>query len=178
MFRFLLEFIRPVLSRACAKPYNDAVDAITIVEEPPDSVDAARLLSELDADLQRHPYPAESRHAFSIEQLLCEQVAFFVTRYHSEPAACGGLKVFDDYGEVKRMYVRPAFRGLGLGKAMLNRLSEYARDRQVSVLRLETGIHQTEAIGLYERFGFQRRPPFGDYEDDPLSVYYEKSITR
>ena len=81
-----------------------------------------------------------------------------------------------EYGEVKRMYVRPVYRGLGLGKAMLNRLAEYARERQVGVLRLETGIYQTEAIRLYERFGFQRRPPFGEYKEDPLSVYYEKSI--
>jgi len=74
------------------------------------------------------------------------------------------------------MFVRPVFRGLGLGKAMLHRLAEYARERQVSVLRLETGIYQTEAIGLYEGFGFQRRPPFGEYKVDPLSVYYEKTI--
>lgn len=74
------------------------------------------------------------------------------------------------------MYVRPVYRGLGLGKAMLKRLTEYARERQVSVLRLETGIYQTDAIGLYEAFGFQRRPPFGEYKEDPLSVYYEKTI--
>jgi putative acetyltransferase len=46
----------------------------------------------------------------------------------------------------------------------------------VNVLRLETGIYQTEAIGLYESSGFQRRPPFGEYKDDPLSIYYEKLI--
>lgn len=104
-------------------------------------------------------------------------VAFFITRYEGEPAGCGGLKLFGTgYGEVKRMYVRPAYRGSGLGKAMLNCLAEYARERQVNVLRLETGIYQKEAIGLYERFGFQRRPPFGEYKDDPLSVYYEKSF--
>lgn len=59
---------------------------------------------------------------------------------------------------------------------MLNRLAGYAQEREASVLRLETGIYQTEAIGLYEGFGFQRRPPFGEYKDDPLSVYYEKTI--
>ena len=39
---------------------------------------------------------------------------------------------------------------------------------------LETGIHQHEAIGLYERMGFQRIPPFGAYQEDPLSRFYEK----
>jgi len=150
---------------------------ITILEERPDSPDAMQLIMELDALLNVLPYPQESRHAFSIDKLLCEGVVFFVTRYEGQPAGCGGLKLFgQEYGEVKRMYVRPAHRGLGLGKAILTRLAEYARERQVNVLRLETGIYQPEAIGLYERFGFQRRPPFGEYKVDPLSVYFEKTI--
>lgn len=151
---------------------------ITIVEERPDSAAAVQLLTELDTHLNPHLYPPESRHAFSIDKLLREGVAFFVMQYDGTPAGCGGLKLFGrEYGEVKRMYVRPVYRGLGLGKAMLNRLAEYARERQVSVLRLETGIYQTAAIGLYEGFGFERRPPFGEYKVDPLSVYFEKTIT-
>ncbi len=150
---------------------------ITIVEVRPDSADAMQLIAELDAHLAEQAYPQESRHAFSVDQLVREGVALFVTRCEAQPAGCGGLKLFgSEYAEVKRMYVRPAYRGLGLGKAMLNHLSEYARERQVGVLRLETGIYQTEAIRLYEGFGFQRRPPFGEYRDDPLSVYYEKTI--
>jgi len=43
-------------------------------------------------------------------------------------------------------------------------------------LRLETGIHQHAAIGLYEREGFRPIPPFGEYKDDPLSRFYEKQI--
>jgi len=150
---------------------------ITILEERPDSPDATQLIMELDALLNALPYPQESRHAFSIDKLLREGVIFFVTRYEGQPAGCGGLKLFgQEYGEVKRMYVRPTYRGLGLGKAILHRLAEYARQRQVSALRLETGIYQPEAIGLYERFGFQRRPPFGQYKVDPLSIYFEKTI--
>ncbi len=150
---------------------------ITVVKERPDSADAMQLITQLDAHLKRLTYPQESRHAFSVDKLVREGVAFFVTRYEGAPAGCGGLKFFGaEYGEVKRMFVRPAFRGLGLGKVMLNHLADYARGRQVNVLRLETGIYQTEAIGLYEGVGFQRRPPFGEYKDDPLSVYYEKTI--
>ena len=151
--------------------------SITIVEERPDSADAVQLIAELDAHLDSLPYPQESRHAFSVDKLLREGVTFFVTRYEGKPAGCGGLKLFGtQYGEVKRMYVRPAFRGLGLGKLILDHLAEYARERQVGLLRLETGIYQTEAIGLYERYGFQRRSPFGEYRDDPLSIYFEKAI--
>ena len=128
---------------------------IFIVEERPDSADAIALIEELDAQLTSHDYPEESRHAFSIDKLLNENVAFFVTRYQGEPAGCGGIKLFGtEFGEVKRMYVRPNFRGLGLGKEMLKHLSAYAKQNAVRLLRLETGIHQIEAIGLYEQNGF------------------------
>ena len=59
---------------------------------------------------------------------------------------------------------------------MLNHLADYARERGVSLLRLETGIHQHAAIGLYEREGFRRVPPFGEYQEDPLSRCYEKNF--
>ena len=59
---------------------------------------------------------------------------------------------------------------------MLQRLAEYARSKDTSVLRLETGIYEVEAIGLYERWGFERRAPFGEYVEDPMSVYFEKSL--
>jgi GNAT superfamily N-acetyltransferase len=150
---------------------------VTITEERPDSVDALKLLGELDEALWLHPYPPQSRHAFTVEKLLREGVAFFVARLDLEPAACGGLKIFDSgYAEVKRMYVCPVYRGRGLGKAVLNHLADYAQRQQVNVLRLETGIYQVEAIGLYESWGFKRRPPFGEYQIDPLSVYFEKRL--
>lgn len=82
------------------------------------------------------------------------------------------------YGEIKRMYVRPAFRGMGFAKRLLHHLSDHARAHGVSLLRLETGIHQHEAIGLYERLGFRRIAPFGDYKPDPLSLFYEKSLVE
>lgn len=150
---------------------------IEINAERPDSTDALELLRELDEALWLHPYPPQSRHAFSVDKLLREQVAFYVARLDGEPAACGGVKVFaGDYAEVKRMFVRPIYRGQGLGKAILNQLAAHTRSHDIEVLRLETGIYQVEAIGLYERWGFQRRPPFGEYQVDPLSVYFEKAL--
>ena len=147
-----------------------------IVAERPDSADAMLLIDELEAYLAPQ-YPAESRHGYSVEKLIRQQVAFFVMRQDGVPAGCGGVQRFGtDYGEVKRMYVRPQFRGLGLAKLMLHCLAEHALQHGVPVLRLETGIYQTEAIGLYERWGFQRIPPFGDYQADSLSLFYEKRI--
>ena len=150
--------------------------AIEIVELPPDSADAVQLMGELDDHLLAHPYPPQSRHAFSVDKLVREGVVFFITYHDGQLAGCGGVKMFDDYGEVKRMFVRPIHRGRGLGKAMLNRLADYARSKGAKVLRLETGIYEVEAIGLYESWGFSRRTPFGEYVEDPLSVYLEKQL--
>ncbi len=149
---------------------------VVITMERPDSADAVALITELEAVLTPL-YPAESRHGLSVERLIAEGVAFFVLRSDGVPASCGGIKLFGtDYGEVKRMYVRPQFRGAGFAKLILNRLADHARAHGVSLLRLETGIHQKEAIGLYEGLGFRRIPPFGAYKPDPVSLCYEKRI--
>jgi GNAT superfamily N-acetyltransferase len=149
---------------------------ITITAESPDSIDASALVAELDAELEPL-YARESRHGFSVEKLLAERVAFVVLRMDGVPAGCGGIKLVDgDYAELKRMYVRPRFRGLGLSKRMLEHLSAYAQQQGISVLRLETGVHQHAAIGLYERSGFVPIPPFGTYRPDPVSLCYEKRL--
>jgi GNAT superfamily N-acetyltransferase len=150
--------------------------SVTITPERPDSTDAVALIAELDAVLNPL-YPAESRHGYSVARLLAQAVAFFVLRANDAPAGCGGIQLFGtEYGELKRMYMRPSFRGLGYGKLLLDHLSDHARANGVSVLRLETGIHQAAAIRLYEGAGFQRIPPFGDYRPDPLSLCFEKRI--
>ncbi len=147
-----------------------------ITPERPDSADAIALISELEAQLDPL-YPSKSRHGYSVEKLIAQAVAFFALRENDIPAGCGGIQLFGaDYGELKRMYVRPQFRGLGFGTLLLNHLADYARAHGVGILRLETGIHQAAAIRLYERMGFQRIAPFGEYIEDPLSVFYEKWI--
>ena len=147
-----------------------------VVEERPDTSDARTLITELESHLACL-YPSESRHGYSVDKLLSEGVAFFVIRENGVAAGCGGVQLFGtEYGELKRMFVRPQFRGLGLGKLIVDHLTDYARQQGVSVLRLETGIYQKEAIGLYEGSGFRRVPPFGAYIEDPLSLFFEKRI--
>ncbi len=149
---------------------------IEISLERPDSDDARTLIAELEAYLIPLS-PPESRHGYSIEKLINEEVPFFIIRDNGTPVGCGGIKLFGtDYGEIKRMYVRPQFRGLGFAKLMLEHLADYAFSRGVALLRLETGIAQQEAIAFYERSGFRSIPPFGEYKPDPLSRFYEKRI--
>ena len=148
-----------------------------ITPERPDTADAMALIAELEAYLEPL-YPRESRHGYSVEKLIAEAVAFFLIREDGAPAGCGGIQLFGtEYGEIKRMYVRPQSRGRGFAKMMLSHLADYAQSQGVTTLRLETGIHQHAAIALYEQMGFQQIPPFGDYKFDPLSRCYEKRIS-
>ena len=147
-----------------------------IAHERADGPDAQTLITELDAYLTPL-YPSESRHDYRVEKLIAQGAAFFVLRYDGAPAACGGVQLFgEEFKDIKRMYVRPAFRGLGLTKAMLAHLEAYTQSQGVNLLRLETGIYQTEAIGLYERMGYTRTGPFSPYREDPLSLLYEKRL--
>ena len=83
---------------------------ITIVLERPDSPEAIELITELEAVLDPF-YPPESRHGYSVEKLVRQGVAFFVTRVDGAAAGCGGVQlVGTEYGELKRMFVRPRFR--------------------------------------------------------------------
>ncbi|MFN3391290.1 MAG: GNAT family N-acetyltransferase [Meiothermus ruber] len=147
-----------------------------IQAEPPDSPVARALIAELDAVLEPL-YPPKSRHGYSVEKLIQQEVAFFVAYLNGQPVGCGGVQLFgDEYAELKRMYVRPAFRGRGVGKKLLTHLQAHAYERGLRVLRLETGVFQTEAIGLYQSFGFRRIPPFGPYFEDPVSLCMEKRL--
>jgi GNAT superfamily N-acetyltransferase len=149
---------------------------IVITKERPDTPDAIQLIEELEGELEGF-YPSESRHGYSVEKLIKQGVAFFVTRKDGVPAGCGGVQFFDnEYGELKRMYVRPAFRGLGLAKLMLENLSSYAKENGIYLLRLETGIHQKDAIALYRGWGFNEIAHFGEYQEDPLSLFFEKKL--
>ena len=148
----------------------------TILRVRPDTPDAIALILELEAELDPL-YPRASRHGYSVDKLIAQGVIFFVVRCDGAPAGCGGVQLFGaEYGELKRMYVRPQWRGLGLAKQLLERLEDYARGQQIGLLRLETGIHQHAAIRLYERMGYQPIPPFGAYREDPNSLFFEKQI--
>jgi GNAT superfamily N-acetyltransferase len=150
--------------------------SITITRESPDSPDAIALIMELEACLTPL-YPPESRHGYSVEKLIIQDVAFFVLRDRDRPAGCAGLQRFGTaYGELKRMYVRPSFRSFGYGKMLVKHLADFARGHEIYVLRLETGIHQVAAIRLYEQMGFRRISPFGAYVEDPLSLFFEKHL--
>lgn len=149
---------------------------MNIALESPDQPDVVELITELDR-YQSTLYPPESNHFVDIATLAQPNVLFAVARGSDGAAgACGAIVLGPDYGEIKRMYVHPRLRGQGVAKALLSFLETAARERGCTLLQLETGILQDEAIGLYKRSGYERRGPFGDYQEDPLSLFMAKRL--
>jgi putative acetyltransferase len=149
-----------------------------IAPEDPRRPDAAHLVFELDCMFEML-YPAESNHLLDIETLAKPDIRFFVVRRNGngEALGCGALWIKESFGEVKGIYVKPTARGLKLGHLILERLEEEARRCKLTVVKLETGIHQPEALGLFAAAGFSKCAAFGDYPaDDPNSVFMEKRI--
>lgn len=148
---------------------------LTIKPVDPARTDVVHLIEQLDA-YQSSLYPPESNHLDSIDEMF-KSNAFFVAAYSgSEICGIGSVKLIDDYGEIKRVYVPSNQRGKGIAKAIMKELESYLVKQAVTCARLETGIHQKAAIQLYAKIGYYRVDPFGEYKADPLSVFMEKKL--
>ncbi|WP_322029377.1 GNAT family N-acetyltransferase [Paraburkholderia sp. J76] len=149
---------------------------MNIAFESPDQIDVITLIAELDA-YQDALYPPESRHSLDLASLKQPNVLFAVARDREGQAiGCGAIVLNPEFGELKRMYVAPHGRGQGVAKKLLSLLESRAKDSGCHLLKLETGPYQPEALALYASAGYERRGPFGDYTNDPLSVFMQKHI--
>lgn len=91
--------------------------------------------------------------------------------------ACGGIQALDaETGELKRMYVRPAYRGRGVARQLLAALEELALRQGHRTVCLETGSYLPAAIGLYRSCGYQPIPVYGEYVANPYSVCFAKRL--
>ena len=147
---------------------------------PSATAEVRALIAELEEILSAE-YPPEQRHGLRLEALFQPHIRFFVARVGGVAVGCGGVALFDDFAEVKRMYVRERVRGRGVADAVLARLEAEARAAGIDVLRLETGDRQLAAMRFYERAGFRRCAAFGDYATMPpfsiaTSVFLEKPL--
>jgi putative acetyltransferase len=151
-----------------------------IALEDPAQDDVRALIDALDA-YQKPMYPIESFYGIDMNALKQPEVSFAVARNDlGEALGCGAVVQTHGhdvpYGEIKRMFVLPQCRGMGVAQDLLHFLQSQAQQRGLNVLRLETGVKQLDAIALYERFGFAVRPFFAPYPNDPLSVFMEKRL--
>ena len=122
-------------------------------------------------------YPEESNHLVDATDLDADGNMLLAALEDDRAIGCVGLlRTSPTEGEIKRLFVDPHHRGKGIAKDLMGRLEGDALEVGITTLRLETGIYQPESMTLYESLGYHIRPPFGDYVDDPLSVFMEKEL--
>jgi len=154
---------------------------LAVRRESIESRDAHVLIMALNAELaHRYPEPGANHFHLDVEEVLPGRGAFVIARAEQRlPIGCGAIRRMDPAtAEIKRMYVVPQRRSMGVGRAILEKLEHVALELAVSRIVLETGERQPEAIALYEHCGYVRIPLFGEYADSPLSICMEKSLAR
>lgn len=145
---------------------------------PFDHPDAVALIAEVQQEYVVR-YGDVDQTTVSPDQFAPPRGLFLVGHHDGLPVACGGWRVHgEDAAELKRMYVRPSARGLGLARAMLAELERTAAAAGRRRLVLETGLGQPEAIALYRSSGYAEVPRFGYYADQPTAVHLGKLIAE
>jgi GNAT superfamily N-acetyltransferase len=154
--------------------------SITLHAADPRGEEATRLLQAMHAealsrygDLIEVSAPPPGNDPFVLRS------AFLIARLDGQAIGCATLRPMDpETAEVRRVYVTPAARRRGVARSLLAELERRAVEFGYSILRLETGNRQPEAIALYESCGFRRISPYGSHVGDLLSICFEKTVAR
>jgi GNAT superfamily N-acetyltransferase len=132
------------------------VQEIRLAPSEMDTPPAQALITALNAELDLR-YPEEGANHFRLDpaEVAPGRGAFLLALVGSEVVGCGAVRLLDGGdAELKRMFVRPEYRGRGYSRSILNALEAEARALGATRLVLETGERQPEALGLYRRAGF------------------------
>jgi len=149
---------------------------LTISPEDPRAADGRALVAALDAHLGAL-YAPEQNHLVDVDTMASQGALFLVARKAGAAVGCVALRIDGEgYGELKRLYVAPEARGTGVGRLLVTAIEEAARDRGLTVLRVETGISQAEAIGLLRGAGYKQGESFAGYPDNGYSLFMEKTL--
>jgi DNA-binding MarR family transcriptional regulator len=195
--RAALDAESDALAKSMLAPLDDArraalVEAMATVErlltaaavelsiEPADSADAAYCLSTYYAELDaRFDDGFDTSQAWPADpaEMTEPHGVLLVGRLHGEPVACGALKLDGQAAaEIKRLWVAPHARGLGLGGRVLRELEQLAAARGVRTVRLDTNRNLSEAIAMYRGAGYREIDRFND---EPYAHHwFEKRLTR
>jgi putative acetyltransferase len=148
---------------------------VTTRKASPHEPGATALLQASHAYLQSL-YPPEDNFFLSIDALAEPHITFIVAEQGGETIGCAALANKTTYGEVKSMFTTPAARGTGTGAVLMQALETEARAQNLPMMKLETGDDLYPAHRLYERHGFSKCGPFGDYAEAIHSVFMEKRL--
>ena len=148
---------------------------ITIKRTTSNNEDFGNLVVQLDAYLR--VLDGED-HAFYAQFNKTNLLKNAVICYENDTAVgIGAYKEFEpNVAEIKRMYTLPESRGKGIAKAILNELETWAKEENYTTSILETGFLQLDAIGLYQKLGYEITENFGQYSGVANSVCMKKLI--
>ena len=152
---------------------------ITIEKTDPFSETAGILIKELSAEISaRYNFADDGSGAFQPEDVTGEKALFLVAHFNNQPAGCGALRPLfkNEIAEIKRMFVKPDFRGKGIAKYLLQELENKGKEMGYDKIWLETGDRQPEAIDLYKKAGYSRIPNYGIYKENLHSNCFEKLL--
>jgi putative acetyltransferase len=148
---------------------------ITIKRTTSTDEDFHFLVSALDAELKIRD---GDEHAFYSRFNQINQIKYVVIAYsRDEPVGCGAVKEYSpDTMEIKRMFVRIAYRGMGIASLVLNELEVWSAEMSYKMCILETGLKQPEAINLYKKNHYRIIPNYGQYQHAENSVCFRKEL--
>jgi GNAT superfamily N-acetyltransferase len=148
---------------------------LMIIRTNSENVDFQELVKLLDQDLAIRD---GADHSFYAQFNKIDAIKNVVVAFQNEfPVGCGAFKKFEDETvEIKRMFVRPEYRGKGIAKIILTELENWAAELGFKLAVLETGKKQPEAIRLYEKSGYVVIQNYGQYEGIENSVCMKKSL--
>lgn len=152
---------------------------VSLTLEDPRAAAGAALIGELVAFIDAlYPEDAEEPPSPWTVDDIAGVGAFVVARIDGDPAGCAGLVATAGPGalEIVRMYVRPGHRGRRIADRLLDELEAQARARDVAVLMLRCGPRQPDALRVYDRNGYARRPAFAHHREHPTNIFYEKRL--
>ena len=148
---------------------------ISIVRTTSEDPQFRTFVALLDQDLairdgDEHTFYAQYNKVDALKQVV-------VAYLGDEPVGCGAIKEYEPgVAEIKRMYTKPEHRGRGIAQQVLAELESWAAELGFRECILETGKKQPEAIGLYQKSGYELIPNYGQYAGVENSVCMEKAL--
>lgn len=151
--------------------------SIEIAREDPASADAERCLDRYFAEIDARfagGFDRARGGAAEIQDFVPPRGCLLLARLHGQPVGCGALRTFGPrVAEIKRMWISPEVRGLGVGRRLLAELERAGRRRRMRAIRLDTNESLAEALNLYRSAGYRE---IGRFNDNPYAHHWFEKV--
>jgi putative acetyltransferase len=123
-------------------------------------------------------FPEKRNMKFSVDALLYDHVTLVLAYHNDVPVGCCAVSIQTDYSELKRLFVTPEARRLGVAMLLIEYVEDFACAQRSKKVMLESGVSLSAAHKLYLRAGYIQCKAFGSHEDLPKSLFFEKALAN